>query len=177
MKLFIRIHNAGRYLTQYRALADAELLAPVRGLYERGISSMEEEYQTLLEAEKILAESGFSMEELAAEKSELYDQLGRINQEIRSVKQEIKMCQEIQAHAETMQKDIEEAEQRRALEEGPLKKKASPGGAEIIGCAIGMYLRNANDRNHTGQYTATASPGRSWCRFQSRCPAATPCTC
>ena len=92
MKLFIRIHNAGRYLTQYRALADAELLAPVRGLYERGISSMEEEYQTLLEAEKILAESGFSMEELAAEKSELYDQLGRINQEIRSVKQEIKMC-------------------------------------------------------------------------------------
>jgi len=123
MKLFIRIHNAGRYLTQYRALADAELLAPVRGLYERGISSMEEEYQTLLEAEKILAESGFSMEELAAEKSELYDQLGRINQEIRSVKQEIKMCQEIQAHAETMQKDIEEAEQRKALEDKEYEEK------------------------------------------------------
>jgi len=84
---------------------------------------MEEEYQTLLEAEKILAESGFSMEELAAEKSELYDQLGRINQEIRSVKQEIKMCQEIQAHAETMQKDIEEAEQRKALEDKEYEEK------------------------------------------------------
>ena len=123
MKLFIRIHNAGRYLTQYRALADAELLAPVRRLYERGISSMEEEYQTLLEAEKILAESGFSVEDLASEKSELYNQLAQINREIRAVKQEIKMCQEIQAHAETMQKDIEEAEQRKALEDKEYEEK------------------------------------------------------
>jgi len=123
MKLFIRIHNAGRYLTQYRALADAELLAPVRGLYERGISSMEEEYQTLLEAEKILAESGFSVEDLASEKSELYNQLAQINREIRAVKQEIKMCQENQAHAETMQKDIEEAEQRKALEDKEYEEK------------------------------------------------------
>jgi len=123
MKLFIRIHNAGRYLTQYRALADAELLAPVRRLYERGISSMEEEYQTLLEAEKILAESGFSVEDLASEKSELYNQLAQINREIRAVKQEIKMCQENQAHAETMQKDIEEAEQRKAWEDKEYEEK------------------------------------------------------
>ena len=116
MKLFIRIHNAGRYLTQYRALADAELLAPVRGLYERGISSMEEEYQTLLEAEKILAESGFSVEDLASEKSELYNQLARINREIRAVKQEIKTCREVQTLAETMQKDIDEAERQDTLE-------------------------------------------------------------
>ena len=116
MKLFIRIHNAGRYLTQYRALADAELLAPVRGLYERGISSMEEEYQTLLEAEKILAESGFSVEDLASEKSELYNQLAQINREIRAVKQEIKTCREVQTLAETMQKDIDEAERQDTLE-------------------------------------------------------------
>ena len=116
MKLFIRIHNAGRYLTQYRALADAELLAPVRGLYERGISSMEEEYQTLLEAEKILAESGFSVEDLASEKSELYNQLARINREIRAVKQEIKTCREVQTLAETMQKDVDEAERQDTLE-------------------------------------------------------------
>jgi len=116
MKLFIRIHNAGRYLTQYRALADAELLAPVRRLYERGISSMEEEYQTLLEAEKILAESGFSVEDLASEKSELYNQLAQINREIRAVKQEIKTCREVQTLAETMQKDIDEAERQDTLE-------------------------------------------------------------
>lgn len=107
----------------YRALADAELLAPVRRSYERGLSGVEEEYKCLLEAEKILAESGCSVEELTAEKSDLYDQLARINQEIRSVKQELKMCQEIQAQAETMQKDIEEAEQRKALEDKEYEEK------------------------------------------------------
>lgn len=107
----------------YRALADAELLAPVRQLYEEGLSGMEEEYKSLLEAEKILAESSCSAEELAAEKSDLYDQLARINQEIRSVKQELKMCREIQSQAETMQKDIEEAEQRKALEDKEYEEK------------------------------------------------------
>ena len=107
----------------YRALADAELLAPVRQLYEEGLSGMEEEYKSLLEAEKILAESCCSVEELTAEKSELYDQLARINQEIRAVKQEIKMCQEIQSQAASMQKDIEEAEQRKALEDKEFDEK------------------------------------------------------
>lgn len=107
----------------YRALADAELLTPVRHLYEEGLSGMEEEYKSLLEAEKILAESGCSAEELTTEKSELYDQLARINQEIRSVKQEIKMCQEIQSQAASMQKDIEEAEQRKVLEDKEFEEK------------------------------------------------------
>lgn len=84
---------------------------------------MEEEYKSLLEAEKILAESGCSAEELTTEKSELYDQLARINQEIRSVKQEIKMCQEIQSQAASMQKDIEEAEQRKVLEDKEFEEK------------------------------------------------------
>ena len=107
----------------YRALADTELLAPVQELYERGLSGMETEYQSLLEAEKILQESSCSVEELTAEKSELYDQLARINQEIRAVKQEIKMCQEIQSQAASMQKDIEEAEQRKALEDKEFDEK------------------------------------------------------
>ena len=76
-----------------------------------------------MNAEKILAESGCSAEELTAEKSELYDQLARINQEIRSEKKKLKMCQEIQAQAETMQKDIEEAEQRKALEDKEIEEK------------------------------------------------------
>ena len=107
----------------YRALADTELLAPVQELYERGLSGMETEYQSLLEAEKILQESSCSVEELTAEKSEVYDQLARINQEIRAVKQEIKMCQEIQSQAASMQKDIEEAEQRKALEDKEYEEK------------------------------------------------------
>ena len=71
----------------------------------------------------ILVASGCSAGELTAEKSALYDQLARINQKIRSVKQEIKTCREIQAQGETMQKDIEEAGQRKALEDREYEEK------------------------------------------------------
>ncbi len=101
----------------YKALADAESLSPVRQLYEEGMTGFEEEYLQLLEGEKILEESGISREALAAEKAELYDQLARINQELRAVKKELAMCQELQAQADKMREDIEKTEQRKALED------------------------------------------------------------
>ena len=95
----------------FRALADVHRLAPVLQLYEQGVTGMEEEYLSLLEAEKILEESGLSREELTARKAELYEELARINQEIRKLRKELGMCQEIQERAASMEQELREAEQ------------------------------------------------------------------
>ena len=109
----------------FKALADAESLAPVRQLYEQGLSGFEEEYLSLLEGEKVLDECGLPREALAAEKAELYDKLARINQKIRAVKKEMNMCQEIQAQVEKMEANIRQAEQREALEDKEFEDRAN----------------------------------------------------
>ena len=59
----------------YSALADAEALAPVRELYEDGLSGMEAEFAQYLEAVSTLEQCGIPREQLISEKAQVYQQL------------------------------------------------------------------------------------------------------
>lgn len=90
----------------YKALADAEALAPVKGLYEDGVTGMEAEYHKYQSAVDLLGHCGISKEKLAQEKSSIYTQLADLNREIRQVRKELSMCREVQEEAPRIQKQL-----------------------------------------------------------------------
>ena len=94
----------------YNALADAEALAPVKKLYEEGLPGMEAEYARYLEAVKALEECGIPREQLTAEKAALYQQAAELNRQIRSVRQQLALCREIQNARPRMERDIQTIE-------------------------------------------------------------------
>ena len=94
----------------FQALADEEALAPAKRLYDQGHSGMEQEAQRYMEAVKLLDNCGESREELSRQQTELYTKLADLNRELRQVRKQIKMCEEIQAQAAAMQENIREIE-------------------------------------------------------------------
>ena len=80
----------------YSALADLEALAPVKQLYEDGIPGMEAEYTRYMNAATALERCGIPKDRLTVEKAEVYEQLAQINREIRAVRKQLALCQEIQ---------------------------------------------------------------------------------
>ena len=72
-----------RQLALYKALADAEALAPARELYEDGLSGMEAEFAQYLEAVSTLEQSKIPREQLISEKAQVYQQLAELNRQIR----------------------------------------------------------------------------------------------
>ena len=96
----------------YDALADVEALAQARRLYEDGLSGMEAEFARYMDAVAVLKKCGISQERLAAEKAELYEQLVRINQDIRAARKKLELCQEIQNQLPQMEQTIEKIESR-----------------------------------------------------------------
>lgn len=96
----------------YCALADVEALAQAKALYEEGLSGMETEFSRYMEASAVLEQCGIPQERLAAEKAELYEQLARINQDIRAARKKLELCQEIQNQMPQMEQAIEKIESR-----------------------------------------------------------------
>ena len=96
----------------YDALADVEVLAQVKQLYEDGLSGMEAEYTQYLEAAAVLEQCPVPRERLMAEKAGVYEQLAQINQEIRSARKKLAMCQEIQTRLPQMEQAITKMESR-----------------------------------------------------------------
>ena len=94
----------------FQALTDEEALAPAKRLYDQGHSGMEAEAQQYMNAVKLLDNCGVSRETLSQQQSELYTKLADLNREIRQVRKQIKMCEEIQAQAATMRENIREIE-------------------------------------------------------------------
>ena len=94
----------------FQALTDEEALAPAKRLYDQGHSGMEAEAQQYMDAVKLLDGCGVSREALSQQQSELYTKLADLNREIRQVRKQIKMCEEIQAQAATMRENIREIE-------------------------------------------------------------------
>ena len=94
----------------YTALADVESLAEARKLYEEGMSGMEEEAARYAEAVSVLENSGVRQDVLLREKSELYEQVAKINREIRAKRKQLKMCQAILEKAPKMERDIQRTE-------------------------------------------------------------------
>ena len=94
----------------FQALTDEEVLAPAKRLYDQGHSGMDAEAQQYMNAVKLLDNCGVSRETLSQQQSELYTKLADLNREIRQVRKQIKMCEEIQAQAATMRENIREIE-------------------------------------------------------------------
>ena len=71
---------------------------------------MEAEAQQYMDAVKLLDNCGESREALSQQQAELYTKLADLNREIRQVRKQIKMCEEIRAQAATMRENIREIE-------------------------------------------------------------------
>ncbi len=94
----------------FQALTDAEALAPAKRLYDQGHSGMEAEAQQYMDAVKLLDSCGVSRESLTQQQSELYTKLADLNRELRQVRKQLKMCEEIREQAAAMQENIREIE-------------------------------------------------------------------
>ena len=94
----------------FQALTDEEALAPAKRLYDQGHSGMEAEAQQYMDAVKLFDSCGVSREALSQQQAELYTKLADINREIRQVRKQIKMCEEIRTQASTMRENIRQIE-------------------------------------------------------------------
>ena len=90
----------------FDALAAEESLAASKALYEEGISGMEDEYAQYADAKAVLDACGISRQALTEEKVEVYEQLAKLNQQIRAERKKLKLCKEISESAASMQRDV-----------------------------------------------------------------------
>ena len=90
----------------FQALTDEEAVAPAKRFYDQGHSGMEAEAQQYMDAVKLLDNCGVSREVLSQQKSEIYTKLADLNRELRQVRKQIKLCEEIRVQAATMQDNI-----------------------------------------------------------------------
>ncbi len=91
----------------FDALATAEALHPAKALYENGVSGMEGEYREYLSAVKVLENAGVSVEKLLAEKAEVYEKVATINREIKAVKRDISLCDDVMGNVGRMEKQMD----------------------------------------------------------------------
>ena len=96
----------------YTALADAEALAPVKELYEAGLSGMETEFAQYMDAVAALEQCGVPREGLIQEKAELYDRLAELNRQIRAERRKLALCRKPQNSLPRMEQEIDKAEAR-----------------------------------------------------------------
>ena len=101
-----------RRRTLYTALADAEALAPVKELYEAGLSGMETEFAQYMDAVAALEQCGVPREGLIQEKAELYDRLAELNRQIRAERRKLALCRKTQNSLPRMEQEIDKAEAR-----------------------------------------------------------------
>ena len=94
----------------YTALADMEVLAPAKELYEGGLSGMEEEFTQYLEAVSILEQCGVPREHLILEKAQVYEQLAELNRQIRQERKKLALCREILDRIPQMEREIQKTE-------------------------------------------------------------------
>lgn len=94
----------------FQALTDEEVLAPAKRLYDQGHSGMEAETQQYMDVVKLLDCCEVSREALSQQQSELYTKLADLNRELRQVRKQLKMCEEIRAQAAATQENIRQIE-------------------------------------------------------------------
>ena len=94
----------------YDALADVEVLAQARQLYEDGLSGMEAEFARYMDAVAVLEGCNIPRERLMAEKADIYRQLAELNHQIRAERKKLALCQEICSHLPKMEQDIQKIE-------------------------------------------------------------------
>ncbi len=97
----------------FDALSDEQALAPAKRLYEEGHAGMETEYAQYMAAVSLLDQCGIPREQLLQEKTELYSKLADLNREIRQIRKQIKMCDEIQRETGTIERQLQKLEPER----------------------------------------------------------------
>ena len=105
----------------FQALSDVKSLAPAKELYETGQAGFEAEFQRYIDASALLNDCGMSRERLAVEKAEIYEKLVNLNREIRQLRKDLKMCQEISGETPKLERRIqwmEPPQQSREKERG-----------------------------------------------------------
>ena len=77
---------------------------------------MENEAARYLEAVDMLEKTGVSIEQLKAEKAKLYDAVAGVNRDIREVRKQIALCDEITMNIPKIEKDIHRVERTKIKE-------------------------------------------------------------
>ena len=97
----------------FDALADEQALTWAKRLYEKGHAGMEAEYDQYMETVEILDSCGVSRAALAAQKADCYKNLADLNREIRQIRKQIKMCDEIHRETSTIERQLQKLEPER----------------------------------------------------------------
>lgn len=97
----------------FDALSDEQALAPAKQLYEAGHAGMEAEYARYMEAVEILDSCGVHRTALEAPKADCYKKLADLNREIRQIRKQMKMCDEIQTETGTIERQLQRLEPER----------------------------------------------------------------
>ena len=96
----------------YTALADVEVLAPAKELYEDGLSGMEAEFAQYLEAVSTLEQCSISRERLISEKAQAYQQLAELNRQIRQERKKLALGREILGQIPQIETELQKIEIR-----------------------------------------------------------------
>lgn len=107
----------------FNALADAEALKPAKALYDEGMIGIEDEFARYMDAVNMLEKAGVPRDQLTKEKAEIYEAIAEVNREIRVLRKEIRLCENISGNAPQMQKDIHTVETKRNKEQARDKKR------------------------------------------------------
>jgi len=107
----------------YSALADIEVLAPVKQLYEDGLPGMESEYTQYMDAVAVLETCGIPRERLMAEKADVYEQLAGVNREIRDVRKQVALCQDIQDRLPKMERSLKKIESKDEVKRNEYRRR------------------------------------------------------
>ena len=107
----------------YSALADVEALAPAKQLYEDGLPGMEAEYNRYVDAVMALETCIISKERLTTEKAEVYEQLAQINREIRAVRKQLALCQDIQDRLPKMERSLQKIEAKDEVKRNEYRRR------------------------------------------------------
>ena len=102
-----------RRRTLYAALADAEALREAAKLHKSGVPGMEAECSRYADAVAVLEMCGISIERLAREKAELYEEIAAVNREIREQRKKLDMCAEIQGKTSEIEANLRKIEPKR----------------------------------------------------------------
>ena len=97
----------------FDALSDEQALAPAKRLYEEDHAGMEAEYAKYMAAVEALDSCGVPRAALEAQKADCYKKLADLNREIRQIRKQMKMCDEIQAETGTIECQLQRLEPER----------------------------------------------------------------
>ena len=85
-------------------------------LYAQGMTGMEDEAARYTDAVDILEEAGASIEQLKNEKAAAYEAVAEVNRDIRAVRKQIAMCDEITKNIPQIEKDVHSVERTKTKE-------------------------------------------------------------